>query len=323
MSVDASDGSMVAVGRRRGRSMEVGIKSNRFIRSTRIANMITISRSALTIVVASLASLAACGDAFVVPAARSCAPFSVSPANVLSSASSLRAEAGESEGEAAEASAASPEGGEEGQQGEGGEEEPKEDPEVTAIKEEIAALEAKIKSRRNDLASIIDSVEKYSKAGYARKVAEMDQIGKMRGAASKSNESTAKAAILQDFLPVLDELRALDEKYAGDDFAESYKALRWDLNNGMTALGMSEYTAEVGATADPTRFVAVEEQYSDDLAKGAVISPVAVGLELQGNVMRMAECVVSLGSEADAKAAEEEAAAANDGDTAAETGTDV
>lgn len=275
----------------------------------------TISRSALTIVVASLASFAACGDAFVVPAGRSCSSFgatSVAPA--VSSASCLRAEAEEaSEGEAAAKASA------EGDQSEGGEEEqqPKEDPEVTAIKEEIANLEAKIKSRRNDLASIIDSVETYSKAGYARKVAEMDQIRKMRGAASKSNESTAKAAILQDFLPVLDELKALDEKYAGDEFAQSYKALRWDLNNAMTALGMSEYTAEVGATADPTRFVAVEEQYSDDYAKGTVISPVAVGLELQGNVMRMAECVVSLGSEADAKAAEEEAATAqDDGDAA-------
>ena len=271
----------------------------------------TISRSALTIVVASLASFAACGDAFVVPAGRSCS-FGVAPA--VSSASCLRAEAEEaSEGEAAAKASA------EGDQSEGGEEEqqPKEDPEVTAIKEEIANLEAKIKSRRNDLASIIDSVETYSKAGYARKVAEMDQIRKMRGAASKSNESTAKAAILQDFLPVLDELKALDEKYAGDEFAQSYKALRWDLNNAMTALGMSEYTAEVGATADPTRFVAVEEQYSDDYAKGTVISPVAVGLELQGNVMRMAECVVSLGSEADAKAAEEEAATAqDDGDAA-------
>ena len=262
---------------------------------------------------ASLASFAACGDAFVLPAGRSCSfGTSVAPA-LVSSASCLRAEAEEaSDGEAAaEASA-------EGEQSEGGEEEqPKEDPEVTAIKEEISALEAKIKSRRNDLASIIDSVETYSKAGYARKVAEMDQIRKMRGAASKSNESTAKATILQDFLPVLDELKALDEKYAGDDFAQSYKALRWDLNNAMTALGMSEYTAEVGATADPTRFVAVEEQYSDDYAKGTVISPVAVGLELQGNVMRMAECVVSLGSEADAKAAEEEAdAAQNDSDAA-------
>lgn len=274
----------------------------------------TISRSALTIVVASLASFtfAACGDAFVVPAGRSCS-FGTSVAPAVSSASCLRAEAEEaSEGEpAAEASP-------EGEQSEGGEEEqPKEDPEVTAIKEEISALEAKIKSRRNDLASIIDSVETYSKAGYARKVAEMDQIRKMRGAASKSNESTAKATILQDFLPVLDELKALDEKYAGDDFAQSYKALRWDLNNAMTALGMSEYTAEIGATADPTRFVAVEEQYSDDYAKGTVISPVAVGLELQGNVMRMAECVVSLGSEADAKAAEEEAATAQDGGDAA------
>ena len=103
----------------------------------------TISRSALTIVVASLASFAACGDAFVVPAGRSCS-FGVAPA--VSSASCLRAEAEEaSEGEAAaEASA-------EGEQSEGGEEEQPKDCSPSA--------EAKIKSRRNDLASIIDSVE--------------------------------------------------------------------------------------------------------------------------------------------------------------------
>jgi hypothetical protein len=51
-----------------------------------------------------------------------------------------------------------------------------------------------------------------------------------------------------------------------------------------------------------------------------VITPLKSGLEIQGNIVRPAECVASLGSEA-AAAAEEEAAAA-EADAAAEEGSD-
>ncbi len=60
------------------------------------------------------------------------------------------------------------------------EQQPEEDPEVTALKEEIAELEKTLKDKNRDLNSIDSMVDKYSKEGYARKVAELDQLRKMR-----------------------------------------------------------------------------------------------------------------------------------------------
>jgi hypothetical protein len=60
------------------------------------------------------------------------------------------------------------------------EEEPQEDPEITALKEEIAALEATLKTKRSTLSYTQDQSEEYSKGGYARKVAEMENMRRAR-----------------------------------------------------------------------------------------------------------------------------------------------
>lgn len=60
------------------------------------------------------------------------------------------------------------------------EEEPKEDPELTALKEEIAKLEADLKKARRKVADTSDRVEDFSKPGYARKVAEMENMRRAR-----------------------------------------------------------------------------------------------------------------------------------------------
>jgi ATP-dependent protease HslVU (ClpYQ) ATPase subunit len=60
------------------------------------------------------------------------------------------------------------------------EEEEKEDPEITAIKDEIAELESTLKSKRTTLAYTKDSADEYTKAGYARKVAEMENMRRVR-----------------------------------------------------------------------------------------------------------------------------------------------
>lgn len=60
------------------------------------------------------------------------------------------------------------------------EEEPQEDPEITALKEEIAALEATLKTKRSTLSYTQDQAEEYSKGGYARKVAEMENMRRAR-----------------------------------------------------------------------------------------------------------------------------------------------
>jgi len=59
-------------------------------------------------------------------------------------------------------------------------EEPEEDPEVVALKEEIGKLEGELKGKKSSLAYALDQVDEYSKAGYARAVAEMENMRRVR-----------------------------------------------------------------------------------------------------------------------------------------------
>jgi len=60
------------------------------------------------------------------------------------------------------------------------EQEPDEDPELTALKEEIEKLESAIKMKKSSLSYTLDQVQEYSKSGYARKVAEMENMRRVR-----------------------------------------------------------------------------------------------------------------------------------------------
>ena len=76
----------------------------------------------------------------------------------------------------------------EGGEGEGGDdEEPsqaaaaaEEDPEVVALKAEIAEHEATLAKAQSSLQYALDQCEEYSKTGYARKVAEMENMRRVR-----------------------------------------------------------------------------------------------------------------------------------------------
>lgn len=57
---------------------------------------------------------------------------------------------------------------------------PQEDPEITALKEEIANLEIDLKAKRSELNRNVDLAEEYSERGYQRKCAEMDNMRRMR-----------------------------------------------------------------------------------------------------------------------------------------------
>jgi hypothetical protein len=61
---------------------------------------------------------------------------------------------------------------------------PEEDPAITALKEQIATLESTLKSKQSSLRYAQDQAEEYSKAGYARKVAEMENMRRMRSVSS-------------------------------------------------------------------------------------------------------------------------------------------
>lgn len=55
-----------------------------------------------------------------------------------------------------------------------------EDPEVTAIKNEIADLEKQLKEKKSQVDYLQDAADLNSKAGYARKVAEMENMRRAR-----------------------------------------------------------------------------------------------------------------------------------------------
>ena len=126
----------------------------------------------------------------------------------------------------------------------------------------------------------------------------------------------ATANVLREFLPVYDKMNQLKEKYADDEFGSKYSGL--SMTPTFNKMGVQEYTLAEGDPVDNFRAVVVDSEYSTTHPKDTVIRPTAMGLELEGNVIRSAECVASLGSEeeaaAAAAAAAEEAAAAAEGE---------
>jgi len=203
------------------------------------------------------------------------------------------------------------------------EEKPKEDPEVTAIKEEISKLEGELKSKNLQLNRVKNEADEFTESGYMRKCAEMDNTRRMRAVANNNNEEASRATTIQEFLPVLDELRNLDVTFSDDEFAKSYTALGKQFESSLTGLGLTQFSVAGGDELNRSRMAVVGEEYSDDVKKGIVMREERAGIEVTGNVIRLADCVVSLGSEAEAiKEAEEKAKAAAEA-KAKEEATDV
>ena len=120
-----------------------------------------------------------------------------------------------------------------------------------------------------------------------------------------SNKYAATAGVLTEFLPVLDRLLSLREQYGEDDFGSKYAALAGGMRTAFTDLGVTEYTVSPGDAVVVDRVVAIASEHSDAIEVHRVLRPLAMGLELQGNVVRPAECVASLGVEQVVTAAED------------------
>ena len=127
-----------------------------------------------------------------------------------------------------------------------------------------------------------------------------------------SNKYSATAGGLAQVFPVLDRLEILRDHFESDEFGAKYSALAGGMRAAFTEMGVTEYTVGVGEPVDADRMLVVESEHSETVPKDCVLRPVAVGMELQGNVVRMAECVASLGSvagEEEQEAGAEESAA--------------
>jgi molecular chaperone GrpE (heat shock protein) len=114
---------------------------------------------------------------------------------------------------------------------------------------------------------------------------------------ASSNKFTATASILTEFLPILDAVEALREKYMDDPFGKQYNAVAGAVKSALTELGVTSYEVKVGDLVDTIRIDPMESVYSTDYPKGTIIQVISNGLELNGNIVRPAKCVVSLGVE--------------------------
>jgi molecular chaperone GrpE (heat shock protein) len=95
-------------------------------------------------------------------------------------------------------------------------------------------------------------------------------------------------------MPAYDKLNSLNEKYDGDEFGSQYREL--NLQSTFAKLGVTDYNVTPGEKVNNFRMKVLESEISKDFAKDTVIREVSSGLELDGNVIRAASCVASLGS---------------------------
>ena len=98
----------------------------------------------------------------------------------------------------------SEEGGDEAPAAEGEEaaaEEPvEEDPELKALKDEIAELEKTFGEKKSALEYALEQCEEYSKTGYARKVAEMENMRRVRSVSMNRSFGVRRDCRIQAFL---------------------------------------------------------------------------------------------------------------------------
>jgi molecular chaperone GrpE (heat shock protein) len=94
----------------------------------------------------------------------------------------------------------------------------------------------------------------------------------------------------------------LKEKYASDEFGSKYVELT--LKKSFSNLGVTDFTVTPGEKVNNFRMKVLEKEVSKDYPKDTVLREVSAGLELDGNVIRAASCVASLGPEEEAEEGE-------------------
>lgn len=111
-----------------------------------------------------------------------------------------------------------------------------------------------------------------------------------------SNKYTATAAILTEFLPAMDALNSLKERYETNEFGKMYNALPDAIRGGFTSMGCTEFSVETNTIVDPNRMTIIDTVPSATVPKDCVVLTAIPGMELQGNTIRLAQVVASAGS---------------------------
>jgi len=173
-----------------------------------------------------------------------------------------------------------------------------EDEVVAKYRAAISSLEATLRSKNMKVSSIKESASRYSKNGTLRLVAELADFKKSRARTKVSDEARGKARKIEPFLTVLDELAALEGTFSDDTekVAKQFASLGGDLQTNLGKVGLKSFGAEVGTDRYIiSRYTAISKEHSDTIPEGYIMKVLVEGLEIEGNIVREAEVVVSLG----------------------------
>lgn len=176
----------------------------------------------------------------------------------------------------------------------------KEDEVLAKYRSAISSLEATLRSKRNSISDVKESASRYSKNGTLRLVAELADYKKSRARSKASDEARGKARKIDPFLPILDELTALKGTFPEDaeKVSTQFASLGGDLLSNLEAIGLKSFGAEAGTDRYLiSRHTAIRKEYSDIIPEGYIMEVLVEGLEVEGNIVREAEVVVSLGVE--------------------------
>ena len=159
--------------------------------------------------------------------------------------------------------------------------------EVKALRDEISKYETKLADLHKTSSNLWHLVEHYSETGYLNKCAEIDNIQHP----SNTNQETLQA--IQQFIPSIQTLRNLQSKYRRNKFAQQYSAISFQ--SFFQQLNVMEYDAQPGELFDSRRMRVVAREHSFAFRENEVIRTEKCGLEYQGHILDLVECVVSLG----------------------------
>merc|ERR1711935_563451 len=135
-------------------------------------------------------------------------------------------------------------------------------PEVKALKERVVELESTLAEKKLSLQYNLEQCEEYSKSGYARKVAESENMKRVRSNIASTSQSSATAAVLKDFLPMYDKFNTLKETYLENEFGQKFSAL--DLQATFETPGVAEFNVEAGDNVNNFRMKVLESEISTE-----------------------------------------------------------
>jgi len=198
-----------------------------------------------------------------------------------------------------------------------------EDPETRALIEEIESVENKVAKLQTTQSNLRNQYEYYSKTGYLGKCSQIENarrsssylkdiynsISYDHNAPSNNNNSllAATARVIQYFIPAWEQLQNIQNKYSTNQFAkDTYFSLSLE-NTFFQQLGVTAFELQPGEKITTqnykNRIKIISQENSNIFERDVIIRTEKSGLELRsdsgGNelfVLRLAECVISLGS---------------------------